>query len=364
MLDWVESQSPSVRAGYRKIHDQSIVRYPEPIGLEQHADTFQAIRRRRLLEAYVGVVPGGYLCGYKDDLRTAVLTPSGELIWDASVFAPESGNVADHWLFGNSKLPEPTFLSEAIGVLAIHPNYEGQYFHWLFQILPCIHLFRASGIPIDRYVVSKRSYPGRYPFQAETLATLGLDESELITVEPPFSIRAAELVVPSNIRLLSPALACAFLRRAFLKEGGPRPGRERLYLSRRTLTGRTIVNEDEVKEVLARFNFREVIPHEMSVAEQAMLLASAAAIAGPHGGALSNIVFCKPETTVIEFFAPTYVHPAYWMLSSQCHLRYHYLVGKGDRPPSWEAFPAPAGNRDPIEVDPDQLVKLLKVAGL
>ena len=75
-----------------------------------------------------------------------------------------------------------------------------------------------------------------------------------------------------------------------------------------------------MREVLASFKFEEILPEQLSVQEQAELFASASAVVGPHGAGLTNIVFCKPQTKVIELFAPSYRHSAYWMLANQSNL--------------------------------------------
>jgi hypothetical protein len=75
-------------------------------------------------------------------------------------------------------------------------------------------------------------------------------------------------------------------------------------------------------------------------------------------------VFCRPRTTVLEFFSPEYVHPAFWTLSSQCDLDYHYLVGEGEPPEGRSGFPESGTGQFPLHVDPDRLVALLKMAGL
>jgi capsular polysaccharide biosynthesis protein len=152
------------------------------------------------------------------------------------------------------------------------------------------------------------------------------------------------------------------LRSEFLK-GAARGGGRRLYVSRRTAAARNVLNEDEVSEVLAAFGFEEVVADQLSVSEQAETFASASVVVGPHGAALTNLVFCRPQTVVVEFFAPRYRQPAYWMLANQCNLSYHYLVGRGELSTTW-SWPDSEGAQDPIDVDPDRLVALLKTAAL
>jgi capsular polysaccharide biosynthesis protein len=158
-----------------------------------------------------------------------------------------------------------------------------------------------------------------------------------------------------------PRWARDFLRSEFLGEV-PGPGTERLYVSRATARrGRKVANERQVLRALAKHGFRKVVPDELSVAEQARLFASAAAVVAPHGAALTNLVFCPPRTAVVELFAPTYVHPVYWMLAAQCELDYHYLVGKGERPERWSGWPGDwRSGLDEIVVDLRELRSLLE----
>ena len=148
-------------------------------------------------------------------------------------------------------------------------------------MLPRIHLFRAAGFPIEKYLVNTCEFP----FQRETLAAVGIDEASIIEVDRdhPFLIRARELVVPSDVPLISPAWVAAFVRTEFLN-GATRRGNRRLYVSRRTAAVRHVVNEDEVREVLATFKFEEITAEQMSVPEQAETFASASFVVGPHVG--------------------------------------------------------------------------------
>jgi capsular polysaccharide biosynthesis protein len=367
VLEWVESQTGAAgtKASYRKLFDASTIEFPEPKALEPVGDTFRSIRTFEVPEAYAAAIPDGYVCGNGYRSRTAILAPDRKLIWDVSTLSVLARQRAEnqwqgHWLFGQPDLPRPTEVRETTGVLAVQPQWARGYYHWMLEVLPRIHLLRGSGIPIEKYVVNAC----KSRFQDETLTALGIDEASRIEVEPdePFCVRARELVVPSDVPLVSPAWACAFVRGEFL--GGPiRGGRRRLYVSRRTADARKVLNEDEVSEVLATFGFEEVVADQLSIPEQAETFASASVVVGPHGAGLTNLVFCKPQTKVVEFFAPRYIQPAYFMLANQCRLSYHYLVGRGEPPATW-SWPESDGAQDPIEVDPDQLVALLRKAGL
>ena len=52
-------------------------------------------------------------------------------------------------------------------------------------------------------------------------------------------------------------------------------------------------------------------------------------IVGAHGAALTNLVFCRPGTRVIELFSPRYVNPCYRDLCVAAGLSYAAVIGDG-----------------------------------
>ena len=67
-------------------------------------------------------------------------------------------------------------------------------------------------------------------------------------------------------------------------------------------SGRKLSNEDEVTEFLVKQGFQIYATDSLSQSEQASLFNSASVIVSVHGAALSNIIFCKNGTWVIEIF--------------------------------------------------------------
>lgn len=74
---------------------------------------------------------------------------------------------------------------------------------------------------------------------------------------------------------------------------------QRIYISR-SKSRRGIQNEEQLHELLKTFGFKIVHSELLSFHEQVNLFASASLVLGPHGAGLSNLVFMKPESKVIE----------------------------------------------------------------
>ena len=61
-------------------------------------------------------------------------------------------------------------------------------------------------------------------------------------------------------------------------------------------------------------------------------------IVAVHGAGLTNLLFCRPGTRVIEIFPENFVKSTYFWLARQLGLEYHYLIGgSGDYDQCFEA---------------------------
>ncbi len=129
-----------------------------------------------------------------------------------------------------------------------------------------------------------------------------------------------------------PKWVCDWLRQVFLSQNPSNLVRgkrgDRLYISRQTTENRRIINEAELVALRSEFGFESVTLEHRSVLEQAALLANASFVISPHGGGLTNTVFCQPGTQIIEIFSPHYVYPCYWLISNLLGLNYYYVTGK------------------------------------
>jgi len=105
----------------------------------------------------------------------------------------------------------------------------------------------------------------------------------------------------------------------------PLGDRIKLYISRPAGVRRGIANEEELLPILEDAGFTVTAMEGMSVDEQAQLLARADVLISPHGGALTNMVFCRPGIKVVELFG-RHVYPFYYGLAQMCGHEYHVVL--------------------------------------
>jgi capsular polysaccharide biosynthesis protein len=125
----------------------------------------------------------------------------------------------------------------------------------------------------------------------------------------------------------------AFLQKLFLHSKATSK-RRKLLIGRPRGASRQVTGWEVFKNLLIRNGFQEVQPETLSIKEQAQVFFEAEWVIGIHGAALTNIVFCRPGTKIVEILGQQYVNPCYRALSEAAGLRYHALIGE-----SWHHSP-------------------------
>lgn len=268
--------------------------------------------------AWVAELPDGRVVG-----NGAVITPDNCLLVDVSrELIPDQNN---HSIFNRIWLPHKRRVRAKVAVVSIASI---NYWHWFFDLLPRVLLLKEYSDNfnnIDVIIVNKLTYY----YQWETLEKLGMPLDKILESDSNLHVQADFLIVPSVFKDIPSGWACQKLHEKFTNNSNCNQQSLRLYISRNDAQTRRILNEEEVMENLAQFGFKKVILTGMSVKEQRDLFHSAEFIVAPHGAGLTNIVFCRKGTGVLEIFPPTYVNPCYWELSDNLGLDYYYFLGEG-----------------------------------
>jgi tetratricopeptide (TPR) repeat protein len=265
----------------------------------------------------------------------AVITPDNYLLGDLSRYYPwflpecpyQERN--EHSIFELDYVPPVEKIEGRVALLSSLAGHV--YYHWMFDILPRIELIQRSQIPlseIDCFVVNSLSKP----YQKETLELLNIPTQKILESDRHCHIQATELIVPSFPGYMDwiPPGTMKFLRQAFLPKINLAKTdlSKKIYISRAKAKNRQIINELEVEQLLTSQGFRTIFLEEMSVLEQVAIFANAEVIVAPHGSGLTNLVFCTPNTQVVELFSPHYQRTDYWMISQHLELKHYYLIGE------------------------------------
>lgn len=261
-----------------------------------------------------------------DLFTTAVFSPNNELI-------PECSSGSPAVIATSQRLPPATVLKGITAFLSIRGG-SANYFHWMIDFLPRIHLLRQSGVKfeeIDQFVIPRY----RTAYHRQTLEILGIPAAKIIESHHYPHIHCDHLIAPSIHRtdalVTIPQWSCEFLRQSFLDSItnlNHRQYPKRIYISRGNAKVRKIINEAELIEFLSSRGFQTIQLENLEFRQQVAVMAAAKIVIAPHGAGLTNLVFCHPGTQVIEIFAPEAVPVYFWMISHLIGLDYSYLLGE------------------------------------
>lgn len=354
--DWLNETKPAKGSWVRHFQEDEPVLVRRPKGLEVPVHWRLRFPVRKPLpqrQAFVVSISGGRVAGE----TCGIITPDHKLLWEVSKERHKEPHL--HSLLSKPQLPPLRKTKETVAVLYIKDS--GVYYHWMTDVLPKLKLMAASGIKPDRYVINGQITA---PFQYETLEHLGIPRNRIIESSDNLHLQASKLIVSGYTAGIRAKWTCQFLRKAFLSGELHKSKRERgkrLFISRRLASKRKLVNEEDVMRFLKPRGFTRVDLEKLPVTEQARLFHSAEAIVAPHGAGLTNLVFCRPGTKVVEMFSPNHVHPCYAIISSHMGLKHYYLIGTGKRPPE---YVNPQMREDNITVDLKGLKQLLELANI
>jgi hypothetical protein len=265
-----------------------------------------------------------------------ILTRDGTLLADLSFQNPATCYADDFW----ADLLRPHKLEQQLSghtCLLASKWAGGNYFHYLFELLPRCEMIRRSGIDldsIDHFIVNLFN-PLHSNVYREGLDEVGVAPDRLFFCESSSSFNVRHLIAPSTLRGTGHMRkwVCEWLNQTFAPGTGSRSRPVRLYIGRDDANTRRVTNQVDILEhVLSPLGFEHVRWDGRSIREQAALFANADVVVGVNGAALTNLVFCKPGTRVIVLHYPTYLSGCFYELSHTLGLDYYHLTGETTQP--------------------------------
>lgn len=168
----------------------------------------------------------------------------------------------------------------------------GRHFgHFLTEVLP--RLWAAEFVDLDdtSLLMKKRHFQ---PWMLEYLRAFGFDARQLVLFEDP--VQCEELVIARQGCVLGGyfhPLAQALARRVADYHEGPTGGPRRLYLSRRGIAQRRLLNEERIEAIAEQAGFTTIQPETLSIGEQVRLFAGATHLVWPVGSGGYNALFAR-----------------------------------------------------------------------
>jgi len=280
---------------------------------------------------------------------------------DGKVFAKKQNLICETTVLGEREIGEvangiePKTHLQFDGTIAVIASSGAEnYYHWVYQILPRIKILQESKLTFNKlyfYNLSKS-------YQHEMLNMLNISYDDVLVGKPGEMIMAEQILVPSipvwpiKGKMLS-SWVVDFLHDSFINQNNESEFPSKIFISRKFAKLRHIINEDKVTELLQLYGYTIVFLEKLSVSDQITMFSKANVVMGVHGSGLTNFVFCKPGTHVIEFDPYDGHRGPFQGIARSMNLEYRSIETKKGAMTQEEL------NRDSIFVDIEDLESVL-----
>ena len=309
---------------YRLKEEENISINPPTLNVPEMPVAFSDLFRRSTLPQYILSLPNARVWG----ANGAVVTKEDVFLNDVSREFGINNTSKGHSIFRNLIFKKVELTKGTVAVCTTAGA--NVYYHWMLDVLPRIMMLKEAGLfeKVDYFVLN---YTG-LPFQKQTLSMLGIEENRVLTCNNnwDFHIEATTLLVPTLPSKLNEVngYECGLIKKYLYPDTDKKVTPKRIYISRKKAGTRTVVNEGEVLQFLQNFGFEEIVLETKTVGEQIALFSNAEMIAGPHGSAFMNIVFCRKEAILLDIIPDSNIVSCFYNLAAQCGVHYFGFIDK------------------------------------
>jgi capsular polysaccharide biosynthesis protein len=293
-------------------------------------------------------VSGGFFNGLVDRDEGYCWTENGNLIMETLPTLAHEKSADESW---GMLAPNRSSLGVLPSGILVSAARHNNFYHWWTDCLPRVYVYSVYSSAFPEFRQSRAIVPSTLnAFQKQSLDLMEVPFEEATARY----VRVEELLIPCGLNYRSGQRLSALARpfaaeiNTFFKteDGGHAAPEGLLYVSREKARVRRIKNEKELLGVLAPLGFECVDLADLSVSEQISLFSRARLVISPHGAGLTNLLFSRPGTKLIEIFSLEGLHSSsYRHLCGLMEMEYCTCVGEMTPPADQSSHRKPA-NRD------------------
>jgi hypothetical protein len=221
-----------------------------------------------------------------------------QIVFEESFVYNHDDNGRWSQLYHNFQEEQSNFIEIEEGCPLYH-IWSRNFYHWTLECLPKVLALEEHGYT-GKYIVFDAK------FIIESLKLFGISEERICYSDKNYIIK--NMIIPpmySGYDLVKNTVLIEYLRNKLLDIVGILQGNNRIYIKR--TTGRIVLNENEVMDILKRYDFDIIIPEQYSVRDQFRLMTNVNFSVTAHGANSTLILTQKKHSVFMEFFSSAYI---------------------------------------------------------
>ncbi len=234
------------------------------------------------------------------------------------------------WVAEKPFLPKRRFpAEEGRRQVLLRQTADGNYGHWLIDTLPRLALLRQfEDLSRCTFILSRQESAAMQRVVEDSLALAGVTAEQLQFLDRA-DYEFERLTVLGNLShhpVTKSPMVVDFLEQ-LAATIPPTQGQKRVYVTRRGVHRRRLLNEESVVELLTGYGYAVVSPEQQTLAEQIATFRGATHVVGVMGAALSNLAFSPRGVSVLALATPVMKHDFFYDLVCLKQGRYRGLQG-------------------------------------
>jgi len=175
------------------------------------------------------------------------------------------------------------------------------YYHWFHDVLPKLE----TSMPMLPQGISYLINENPKEYQISSLEAFGISGDKLIEQPQAMYSKCERLWFSTPLGHTGLTSGDILIRvadkiRSKITDSNSLADRNGIYISRKFAATRRILNEDSLLPLFNKFQMEIVYSEKHSFEEQVKKFHSSRCIIGPHGAGLTNTMFCKSGSLVVE----------------------------------------------------------------
>jgi len=226
------------------------------------------------------------------------------------------------YLFFLKKFNKPKIINKG---LIIHDRHSENYFHWTTDVLPKLIVAKERRLLENTTIILPKF---KSNFQLKSVQRL---TNNKIFFDSKRNIFVKNLIYISELhnsgcprKNLLKKIKTYFQNQPLKKERSLK-----IYISRSQSSRRKLLNEDQLVEYLKKKNFIILNMEKLNFNDQISLCSRASIIVSVHGAGLTNLLWMKKNTNIIEIRGPEdkNLNP-YFVMCKKLKINYYYYLSK------------------------------------
>ena len=230
-------------------------------------------------------------------------------------------NLKENAIFNSIRIRKSVY-KQGVALSIATTGADGGFYHFISEAIIKLHLCKEILKDIDYILV-----PGeKATWKENWLLAANVELSKVIWLTNDSHFKFDQLIFTN--RLISDQQFTNWsvnaLRSIYnLEQVKVEKNNRIIWSSRKTAKHRNFLWEEKIKKFYSNIEFIDFT--KLSPSQTIQICKETKLFLGPHGGGFSNIVFCNPNTIVLEIFPSLEFQPLYNRLSNKCDLN-HFAI--------------------------------------